>query len=256
MSEPSGASARSRRRLRIEPRLLVGVALVAGSIAGVHFVLAAADRTVEVYQAVGALVPGDRLDGSRLRLVAVSLGAAADGYLAPGGLPEEGAVVTRSIAAGELIPTAALGRGAGNDHAAVILPVQGALPAAVRPGVLVEIWSAPPLDAFGHAPPVQLLPSALVLRLPGAGEQEGLLRGAGQQPALEVLVPRVLLSAVLEAVIGGAAISVVPAGLGIETPIPAGGLPAPPAAPTSASGPAGVGAGDSGAAADSETGVR
>ena len=55
-------------------------------------IVAAADRTVPVYAAASALVPGERLTPDRLTRVDVALGAASSTYLAAGAALPEGAV--------------------------------------------------------------------------------------------------------------------------------------------------------------------
>ena len=47
-------------------RLVLGVLLVVGSVAGVYGIVAAADRRVTVYAAASALTPGERIDAGDL----------------------------------------------------------------------------------------------------------------------------------------------------------------------------------------------
>ncbi len=88
-----------------DPRLVVGLALIAVAVTGVAVALSAADRTEPVYATRGELVPGAVIGPDDLEIQHVRVGA---GYVrAPQGDPT-GLVVTRSIGAGELIPAGAL----------------------------------------------------------------------------------------------------------------------------------------------------
>lgn len=102
---------RSRPQGWRDPRLWVGVVLVAGSVLLGARVLAAADDSVAVWGAATDLAAGDRLGADDL--VAVRVGfddaAAQGGYLATGDPLPQDAVLTREVSAGELVPAAALG---------------------------------------------------------------------------------------------------------------------------------------------------
>ena len=68
---PDAATA-SRRRPVFDVRLLIGVALVIGSVAGVLAIVSASDRRTTVYVAVSSLSPGDRIDAGDLAARRVS----------------------------------------------------------------------------------------------------------------------------------------------------------------------------------------
>lgn len=98
------------RRLRparwTEPRLLIGVALVLCSVTGVVAVVAAADDTEPVWVARTPLAPGMSVGSSDVELQSVSL-PSSDRYLGSAANPV-GAVVLRSVGAGELVPAASV----------------------------------------------------------------------------------------------------------------------------------------------------
>jgi hypothetical protein len=94
-----------------EPRLLLGLLLVLGSVVGVGAVVSAADRTESVWVARTALAPGMSVEASDVEQAAVRL-PAPDRYLGPSASPV-GAVVLRPVAAGELVPAAAVAGPAG-----------------------------------------------------------------------------------------------------------------------------------------------
>ena len=93
-------------RRSLDPRLLIGLALVVASVAGVVALLSAVDESVAVLAAGEDLSPGDRIQARDLVPVEVRLDAAARHYLLPGDLPAGGLVVTRSVGEGELVPVA------------------------------------------------------------------------------------------------------------------------------------------------------
>lgn len=201
--------------------MLVGVVLVLGSIAGVASIVQAADKTAPVYAARTALLPGQPLDPADLVPVEVVLGASSTKYLRPGDLPDVPLLITRTIAAGELVPIDAIGRSTSVDHAAVVVTVNHELAGAVVAGSVVEVWSAAPLAMNSYAAPVQLLAATPVLRVV-ASDEAGLFRGVSDGTAVEILVPRLLLPEVLAAVTGGAQLSLVPTTLPLAQPVPMG----------------------------------
>lgn len=216
MSEPLAASSiagphRRRRLPGLDPRAILGIVLVLCSVAGVLAVLWLGGRATSVYRATVDLPVGEPIDPASLELVEVELGAAADAYLLAGGLPADGAVATRPISAGELVPLAALGA-SDTDHATVLVPVEGSLPQSATPGAAVELWASAPARGGGHEAPVVLVDEARVLRI---NAEEGVIAGLGGSQ-IELRVPRSDVAAVLGAVGSGAMLSIVPvyAGLG------------------------------------------
>ncbi len=196
---------RSRRSFALDPRLAIGVVLVVASVAGVHAVVTAADRSVLVYAAASAISPGDRIYAADLRPVSVRLGETVNRYLDAEHVPSEGLLVTRSVDVGELVPISAVGSAASIRFASVVVTVNGQLSKSIAPGVVVDVWSAVETDHGVYGPPVVLVGSATVVRVV---ESSGLIaeRGGG----VEVLVPRGRIARVLEAVANGDAISLVP----------------------------------------------
>jgi flagella basal body P-ring formation protein FlgA len=97
-----------RGAVRLDPRLLIGIVLIAASTTGVWALVSGLDDSVEVYAARGTITPGTRIDAADLDTESVRLGATAGRYLAPGDLPDGGLVVTRTIEAGELVPDSAV----------------------------------------------------------------------------------------------------------------------------------------------------
>lgn len=197
-----------RRRVPFDPRVLIGILLVVGSVVGVVAVVKLTNRTAPVYTAVETLVPGTPLDPGAVRVTWVRLGDAGDRYLTA--LPRDGAVVTRSVAEGELVPLSALGTASSVTDVSVVVPLTTRPAAAVVPGSAVDLWSAAKATANGEkAPPPHVLVSGgTVVRLATA---TGIL-AAERGVTLEVQVPRDDVAGVLQAVADGESVSAVAAG--------------------------------------------
>jgi hypothetical protein len=200
-----GRETGSRRRVAIDPRLLVGVLLVGASVAGVTWIVGAADRTTAVYTARSALHPGDRISADDLAIAEVRLGPGEERYLTVDDLPAGGAVVSRAVGEGELLPAAAVGAAEGASLAAVVVQLSGPLSDAARPGTAVDLWAAERLDSARFGPPAVLVPGATIVRLV---ESEGLVADDGV--ALEVLVPRPSVARLLQALSNEDAVAAVP----------------------------------------------
>jgi hypothetical protein len=201
-----------RRRFTVDPRLLLGLLLVAGSVVAVVGIVSAADRRTVLYAAAGALAPGDRIDAGDLVERSVALDGSELLYLAPDDLPDDGLVITQSVRDGELVPASAVGSPAGLRTTAVVIESTGPLSSAVVPGSAVDVWAAPVNEQTGQAepfgPPAVLVPGAIVVRVL---DDEGLVNPAGV--AVEVLVPRSRVARVLHAIANADALAIVPSGL-------------------------------------------
>ncbi|AYG04309.1 hypothetical protein [Gryllotalpicola protaetiae] len=209
MSSPSPAP-RPRPAWR-EPRFLLGLVLVVASVAGVAGLVAASDRSVEVYAARHALAAGDEVAAGDLVGVRVRLGKTASAYLHAA--PQPDTVVTRTIAAGELVPVGALGAASAQRETSVVISVDGELPASVDVGSSVDVWSAEASGAGAGAgapkfkAPRVLVPSGTVVRVV---RDSGL--GAGGGVAVEVRLPKDSTAELLESLANGDDITVLPAG--------------------------------------------
>ncbi|HEY0374739.1 MAG TPA: hypothetical protein VGC94_08070 [Amnibacterium sp.] len=194
------------RRLRLDPRIVVGVLLVAASTLGVTGVVQGLNRTVPVYRAAEPLVPGARISAADLVATPVRLGPADSLYLS-GPVPPGGFVVTRTVAAGEMVPLSALGTAAGLDTASVVVDLSTRLSGSIVPSAVVDLWSAPKKagSTTEYGAPVVLVSGATVVRTIAP---QGLVTAA-QQNTVELQVPREDVAAVLQAVAGGARISAV-----------------------------------------------
>jgi hypothetical protein len=201
----------TRRRFWVDPRFVIGLVLVAASITGVGAIVAGSDRTTAVYTARSTLTVGDELTATDLVETRVQLGAAAELYLVPAADLKSGLLVTQTILAGELVPRSAVGKSSGSDVTSVVVDVPGRLAASIAAGSVVDIWSARATGPSEYAPPTILVGQASVVRII---EPTGII-AAENGRSVEILVPKANVGAVLEAIMNGDALAVVP----VNTPV-------------------------------------
>jgi hypothetical protein len=231
-SEPGGAPKR-RRSFWFDPRFAIGIALVVISVLGVGALVNAANASVVVLAARSTLTPGERVHASDLVPTSVRVGRVSTLYLRASDVPSAGVVVTRAVAAGELVPHSAVGSQAGQSLTSVVVSVNSALAASITPGARVDLWSAQPAglaatesgtdDADGtpvardtaatggvgsFAAPTVLVSSAIVVRLV---DQKNLV--ASNASSVELLMPKADTATVLDAIANGAVLSVLPVDL-------------------------------------------
>jgi len=250
MTDPDAASRRrfsKAGRNAPDLRLVLGVLLVVGSVAGVYGIVATADRRVTVYAAASALTPGERIDAGDLVQRSVALDGSDRLYLAAGDIPSGGLVVTQPIAKGELLPTSSVGSSSGVRSTSLVLQLATRVSGAVVPGAVVDIWAAAGPDAAGemtssdtsaagspgdgttdpsgtpsadaNAPAVVVSGATVVKVL----DDSGGFSVASAGSSVEVLVPRTRVARLLEAIAKKAALAVVPAGIPIAESAVAGG---------------------------------
>ncbi len=198
------APARRRRAFWADARFVLGIVLIAASVAGVWFVITLAKQTAPVLAAVSTIVPGQVVSAGQLRVVEVALGASREVYLAPDALVS-GAVATRTIEAGELVPVGALGAPDAARTTRVVVRSTTDVPASVTPGSTVEVWAAPRVEQGRFGAPVIVVADAVVVSV---HRDDGVL---GRQVAsLELVIPRADVAATLAALAAESALSVVP----------------------------------------------
>ncbi|ACZ31515.1 hypothetical protein Xcel_2500 [Xylanimonas cellulosilytica DSM 15894] len=204
---PAPVAARLRRPSWRDPRLVVGVVLVALSVALGSWAVSAASSTTPVWVADGTLTPGDQLTADAVRAVEVRLGEGADHYLRADEPLPEGVVLTRVVDDGELVARSALGDAASLDVRSVAVEVDGALSPRVRKGAVVDVWFVPSTRAGAGAPePRQVVGGVVVEQIDAAGS--GLV--VGSSTTLHVLVPGEALPALLAALGDDGTVDVVP----------------------------------------------
>ncbi|HET7326171.1 MAG TPA: hypothetical protein VFJ14_02680 [Nocardioidaceae bacterium] len=144
-----------RRRWR-DPRLWVGLLLVAGSVVLGSRLLAAADDTVDVWVLSADVPAGQPIAAAALELDRVHFSdrATAESYLLGSEPPPEAAVAAHDLAAGEMLPRSAIGDPGASDvlHLPVVVGASGA-PDDLRVGDVVDVWVVPPQSADGDTGP-------------------------------------------------------------------------------------------------------
>jgi len=202
---------RLRRPSWRDPRLGVGVLLVAAAVALGSWAVARADRTTDVLVAVEALTPGELLADADLRPQAVRPDGLGDTYLAADADLPADAVVTRVVGPGELVPATAVGSAADVALRPVVVAMSGTPPSGVVEGAVVDLWltdtTAPGQATDPEPEPPRLLAESLVVS--DLLEADALFAAAGGA-AVQVLVAQEDLPAVLAAIAGDGEIVVVP----------------------------------------------
>ena len=178
---------RGRRPGWRNPRLLLGIVLVAGSVLLGARLLAAADDTVSVWAVARDLPSGAALDQGDLRHEQIRFPDAetADQYLAAGDDLPAGATLNRPVSAGELLPRAAFAEESGADLVEVPISVlSDDLPATVTQGSVVDVWVSPKVSAVGQSrvKAVLVLTDVVVVAVPRTSE------GLAPQTTRQVIV--------------------------------------------------------------------
>ena len=193
-----------RRAFWGDARFFLGILLIVASVAGVWLVVAAARQTAPVYAATNTIVPGEAISSDDLRVVDVALGALTGEYLTPEDLAG-GAVATRTIEDGELVPASAVGAADSARTTSVVVRSTVDVPASVAAGTVVEVWSAPLLEHGEYDAPRILVADATVVSVT---RDESMIGGGAA--ALELVIPRADVAATLAAMADESAMSVVP----------------------------------------------
>ncbi len=129
-----------------DPRLWAGVLVVAACVVLGARLLAAVDDSVEVWSAAADLGPGDQLGADDLVATRVRFVDAADltRYLRVEDRLPAGSALTRSVAAGELLPRSALGDPADSGTVQVAVAVDDVrVPSSVTAGSVVDVYLVP-----------------------------------------------------------------------------------------------------------------
>ncbi|MCS6711001.1 flagellar biosynthesis protein FlgA [Brachybacterium sp. EF45031] len=193
MSSAPPVALRLRRPRWRDPRLLIGLALVLGSVLSGSFLISRLAATTPVLVARDTVVVGDVLAPEDFTVMEVRLGDQQGRYISTTSEIPQGAIAARSVGAGELLPRAAVGQTVEAPLRPVVIPVDATVAQSVTPGGTVELWSTPQVRS-GEAPKAQRLVESGVVRRVESGSTLGM-----RSMTVEVLVPAGQLPAVLEA---------------------------------------------------------
>jgi hypothetical protein len=195
----------SSLKRRLDPRLVVGLALVVGSAVGVTALMGSINTTQPVYVATKALAAGHVLDPSDVRIASVGLGVSAASYVREGSLTP-GAVVTRPVGSGELLPTDAVGTSRQAASTNVVVQLNAPLAAGAKVGSTVDVWAATALGQNKFGPPQVIIQGAQIAAITQA---TGLAASNGGV-RVEIVVPQSKVAALLQSQAANDAISLVP----------------------------------------------
>jgi hypothetical protein len=180
-------ASRSRRPGWRNPRLLLGLVLVAASIVVGARLMAAADDTVGVWVVARDLPAGAALveEDVERRQIRFPDDETADRYLAATDDLPDSAALNRPVSAGELLPRTAIAAGSERDLVEVPISVASDdLPATVRQGSVVDIWVAPKVSAVSgqKIKAVPVLTDVVVVAVPRSSD------GLAPQSTRQVIV--------------------------------------------------------------------
>lgn len=186
-----------------DPRLVIGLVLVAASVVGCWQLVRVARDTTTVFAAAVDLPAGAPVTASDVTSSEVKLAGAAGRYLDASSTWPHGLVALRTVAAGELIPAAAVGSAADLTGRPVIVHVDGPLAEGVVPGARVDLWATAAPDDDARPKPERLAAAVRVVSVhpPKSGF------GIDRSTAVELLIDRDDVAEVLRLVAGTAVIS-------------------------------------------------
>lgn len=151
-----------------DPRLWIGVALVAASILVGVKVIGAADDTIEVWAVRSDLAKGQEVGSGDLVVKRVHLADDADLYVHADEELPDGATLERAVGAGELLPEGALGDG---EEALVelVMPLTTQyVPQDLAKGDQISVWVVTRSDGGSGKPrsPEKVVGGVVVLDVP------------------------------------------------------------------------------------------
>ncbi len=159
-----------------DPRLWIGVAIVAASVVAGARIVGGADDSVAVWEVAGDLAPGLAVDESVLEPSRVRFADPVDAgrYLPVADELPADLVLTRGVGDGELLPRAALGTADDAGTVALSVSVPGAkVPTSVGPGSRVDVWIVPGTGADDKATAVLAVEDVSVIESPAGSSEFG-----------------------------------------------------------------------------------
>lgn len=160
-----------------DPRLVIGIALVAVSVLAGSRLFAASDDTVTVWALRSSVPSGGTLHADDLVRTEVRFADAdaADRYVSATSEIARGTTVLRELGAGELLPRAALATGEAPDLVEVPLSVPAdGVPSTVVTGAVVDVWvTLDPTSLDGEPESVLVFEDVVVVAAPRSGSALG-----------------------------------------------------------------------------------
>lgn len=184
---------RLRRPRWRDPRLIVGIVLVVASVLMGALLVSRLSETTPVLIAKGPIAPGDPLDADTLTTVELRLGDQKELYVGSLDAVPEGAVASRAVQAGEMLPVSAVGQPEDVALRPVVIPVDASVAESVVPGATVELWHTSPAPQDGGSGEARLLVEEAIVRRVDEGSSLGM-----RSMSVEVLVPQESVAEVLQ----------------------------------------------------------
>lgn len=163
-----------------DPRLWVGVAIVAASVVAGARILGAADDSVAVWATARDVAPGDTVSVDDLVSTSVRFGDSTDldRYLLTSAPLPDDLRLTRALGAGELVPAAALGSDEDADTVIVSLAFPHELiPTNIGAGSVIELLVIPDEGAADDpsvtGEPTTVLSDVVVIDAPSTSDSLG-----------------------------------------------------------------------------------
>lgn len=182
-----------------DPRLLIGLLLIAISVTSVTAVVRSADETSPFFAARGTLTPGVVITHDDLRVVNVRIDGGS--YVAAGEEPW-GKVVTRVVGNGELLPEGALAAAEGFDARTIAVRTSLPLAEGIEAGSSVDVY----LTGDDASPQTRVVARGLIVE--SVEHNSGSFSGATME-TVYVVVPKEGVEDLLDALASGGGISVV-----------------------------------------------
>lgn len=175
-----------------DPRLWVGVAIVAASVLVGSRVLAAADDTVQVWAVAADVEQGERLTEDDLvaRRLRFADTADLDRYYRVGDVLPDDLTLARGLGGGELLPRTAVGPADDAGTVTVSLAVDPlVVPSAIGPGSVVDVYVTGDPAARGAATPREAgTPALQDVRVVAAADGDESFAPGGERQ-VELAVP-------------------------------------------------------------------
>ena len=204
MAKTSDAVAgRVRRPSWRDPRLLIGLALIALAVAAVVMIVQRSDTTEPFYAAARDLAPGTVVRDDDLVVVHVRV---SHGEYVRESDAVAGKVLARTVGEGELVPASALVDPGGYSARAIAVKSSMPLADGVGVGSLVDVWVTVQDDSGSHS---TLVGSGLAVT--DVREAKSSLGSEGGQ-TVYVAVPLSDVAKVLDAVSSDGEVAIVAAG--------------------------------------------
>ena len=183
--------------------MILGLLLIAISVAGVWLVIDANNRTEEFLVASKPASSGSVITESSFRVVRMNLGESARLYLKPGDL-EPGNYLLNTMEVGQLVALGSVASAIIDARQPVVITSTMPLPQGVGVGDFVDIWVSEAQEGGSFAAPMTLVLDAEIVDV---AEASGVM--ADQQPQVQVLVPVESVSPILDAVASKDALSMI-----------------------------------------------